>query len=61
MMLKRSQRAWEPVTHEQEPWYLGESMKKNQKGRRLVIFRPSRKGISSLGKMTKVKAAKRWV
>ena len=25
-------------------------MKKNQKGRRLEIFRPSRKGISSFGK-----------
>ena len=53
MMQKRIQRAWEPVTHEQEPWYLKEPMKKNQKERRLVIFWPSKKGISSLGKNDK--------
>ena len=53
MMQKRSQRVWEPITHEQEPWYLGEPMKKNQKVRRLAIFQPSGKGISSPGKNDK--------
>jgi len=53
MTQKRSQRAWEPITHEQEPWYLREPMKKNQKGRRLAIFQSSRKGISSPGKNDK--------
>ena len=36
-------------TYEQEPWYLGEPMKKNQEGKKFVIFRLSKKGVSSPG------------
>ena len=42
-------------------WYLGEPKKKNHQGRWLGIFQHGRKESAHLGKMTKGKAAKRWV